>query len=401
VNGKHPLRIGMVHYSPFEIDSRVQRQASALAHAGHQIDSICLTDNPGPWKDGSIRLHSVGQRKQRDSVLSYLSGYVNFFAAALRKLSALDRERRFDVVEVHNMPNILTLTSVRPKLRGAAVLLDVHDTFPELFATKFDIGPRHPLLSAVKLEERVSAMFVDHVMAVTEEAKGRLNSRGVGRGRTTVVMNSPDESVFGPQRDPKPIPADGEIKVVYHGGVDHRFGVTTLVEAAAIAVRDIPGLKVRIYGAEADANARLIKLASRVAPGIVEVAPQPTPFAQIPELIADCDIGVVPTIHDPFTELLLPVKLLECIHTGLAVAASRLPLLEDYFGADALNFFEPGSPSSLAATLVEMCQNRDESLARARTAAVRLEDVAWPAQSARYVELVEALARRKGARVAA
>ena len=35
------------------------------------------------------------------------------------------------------MPDLLTAAALAPRLRGVPVILNVHDTFPELFATKF------------------------------------------------------------------------------------------------------------------------------------------------------------------------------------------------------------------------------------------------------------------------
>ena len=60
---------------------------------------------------------------------------------------------------------------------------------------------------------------------------------------------------------------------------------------------------------------------------------------------SEAHLGVVPTLRDDFTELLLPVKLLEYVHMGLPVVASRLPVIERYFGDDVL-LAEPGDPAS-------------------------------------------------------
>ena len=45
--------------------------------------------------------------------------------------------------------------------------------------------------------------------------------------------------------------------------------------------------------------------------------------SEIPGRLAEAHLGVVPTLRDDFTELLLPVKLLEYVHMGLPVVASR------------------------------------------------------------------------------
>ena len=82
----------------------------------------------------------------------------------------------------------------------------------------------------------------------------------------------------------------------------------------------------------------------------MRIAPQPTPVEEIPARLAAAHLGVVPTLRDDFTELLLPVKLLEYVHMGLPVVASRLPVIERYFGDDVL-LAEPGDPASIAAAI--------------------------------------------------
>ena len=48
--------------------------------------------------------------------------------------------RRYDLVYVHNMPDILVLSSLVPKALGAKVILDQHDPMPELMMTIFDLN---------------------------------------------------------------------------------------------------------------------------------------------------------------------------------------------------------------------------------------------------------------------
>jgi glycosyltransferase involved in cell wall biosynthesis len=390
-DGRRKLRVCMVHFSRFELDSRVQRQARSLADQGHEVHCICL-DGPGRFVvgDGVIRTYSVGRMKPRAGALNYVRGYAHFFARALRRVTALDRLHPLDLVEVHNMPDFLTFAGLRPKLRGVPVLLDVHDTFPELFASKFGYEPDHPFVRGIRTEERLSAGFADRMLVVTEEARERLNSRGVGVGKTHVVMNSPDERVFGPPRESVIPPRDGKVRVVYHGGVAERFGVESLVRAAALLADDLPGAWFDIFGACSIDGARVRSLAREIAPR-VNVAEEPTPFGEIPGKLEGAHVGVVPTLRDDFTELLLPVKLLEYVHLGIPVVVSRLPVTERYFDADQVRFFEPGSPESLAAAIRDICSNPEAAAARADRAQERLKDFAWARQRENYLSVIESL----------
>ena len=51
---RRPLRVCMVHYSDFHIDSRIQRQARALAERGDEVDLVCLSP-PGEMRVGAGR----------------------------------------------------------------------------------------------------------------------------------------------------------------------------------------------------------------------------------------------------------------------------------------------------------------------------------------------------------
>jgi glycosyltransferase involved in cell wall biosynthesis len=379
----------MVHLSDFRLDSRIQREARALAQRGDEVDLVCVGEREELRVGaGAIRVHPVAADKVGGGAGADLRGDGGFLVRALWRLTALDARRRFDLVEVHNMPDLLTAAALVPRLRGTPVILNVHDTFPELFATKFGRPEGDPLERLLKVEERLSAALATRVVTVTDQSRRRLEDRGVGVGATTIVMNSPDEQVFGPPRPPVPWPADGPLRVLYHGGLAPRFGVETLIRAMARLRDSVPRLEVRICGSGEDRD-RLAALAAEIAPERIDVAPHPIPFADIPAELAAAHIGVVPTLHDRFTELLLPVKLLEYVHMGLPVVASRLPGIAGYFSESDLHQFAPGDPDDLARALESVCADPEDARARAADATGRLRDIAWERQRERYLSLVD------------
>jgi len=381
----------MVHYSDFVVDSRIQRQARALAERGDRVDCVCLNDDEEiPVGSGRIVLHRASAGKPRGGAGAYLKGNARFLAGAARKVSELDREEPFDLVEIHNMPDALVFAAWRPKLRGVPLILNFHDTFPELFATLFDRSRRHPLVRLVRIEERISAALADGLVFVTPEARELLVERKVTAPRTQIVMNTPDERVFGERRAPSPPPSDGELRVVYHGGLADRFGVETLVRAVAMLRGRGTPVSLDVYGADAEAAARLAAFAAEHAPEGVHIAAQPTPVEEIPARLEAADLGVVPTLRDDFTEMLLPVKLLEYVHMGLPVVASRLPVVERYFEDDVL-LAEPGDPASFAAAIEGVRSAPDSALARAQGASERLARIEWRRQREQYLQLVDGL----------
>jgi glycosyltransferase involved in cell wall biosynthesis len=384
----------MVHYSDFVVDSRIQRQARALAERGDRVECVCLNDAEEiPVGTGSIALHRASADKPRGGARAYLSGNARFLLGAARKVSELDRQDPFDLVEIHNMPDALVFAAWRPKLRGTPLILNFHDTFPELFATLFDRSPRHPLVRLVRTEERVSAALANGLVFVTPEARDLLAGRGITASRSQVVMNTPDERVFGERRVPTAPDPDKELRVVYHGGLAGRFGVETLVRAVAMLRSQGRPVRLDVFGSDAEAAARIAALAAEEAPDGIHVAPQPTPVEQIPARLEAADLGVVPTLRDDFTDLLLPVKLLEYVHMGLPVVASRLPVIERYFGDDVL-LAEPGDAASFAAAIEGVRGAPETALERARGASERLAEIEWRRQREQYLNLVDGLVER-------
>ena len=381
----------MVHYSDFVVDSRIQRQARALAERGDEVHCVCLNDHEQiAIGKGRIVLHRAAAGKPRGGKRAYLEGNARFLAGATRLVTTLDRHHDFDLIEIHNMPDALVFTALRPKLRGTPLVLNFHDTFPELFATLFGRSQGDPLVRLIRAEERLSANLADGHVFVTVEARDLLRSRGIEAGRTQVVMNTPDERVFGERRDPVSVPAEGPLRVVYHGGLADRFGVEALVRAVGMLRDRGAEVELDVYGSDAEAARTLAAKAAELAPSGIRIAPQPTPVDQIPERLAAAHLGVVPTLCDDFTELLLPVKLLEYVHMGLPVIASRLPVIERYFGDDVL-LSEPGDPTSIAAAIEGVRAEPILARQRAVRASLRLAEIEWRRQREGYLELVDGL----------
>jgi glycosyltransferase involved in cell wall biosynthesis len=393
--GRAGLRVAMIHLSDFSLDSRIQRQARALAERGDEVDLLCVGEREvSAVGDGLIRTHPLKAAKPQGGGGAYMRGYGEFLLRALWRLSTLDFRKRFDLIEVHNMPDILTAAALWPRMRGVPVILNVHDTFPELFATKYGWPEDHRLVRMLEREERLSAALATRIITVTDQARRCLEDRGVGVERTSVIMNSPDERVFGPARGPVELPGEGPLRVLYHGGLAPRFGVETLIRAFGRLRASVPRVQLRVCGSGEDRD-RLAALASEIDPERIDVAAEPVPFAQIPAELEAAHIGVVPTLHDRFTELLLPVKLLEYAHMGLPVVASRLPGIGGYFSERELAQFTPGDPEDLARAIESICADPAAARTRAASATLCLRDIAWEHQRECYLDLVDGLVGRK------
>ena len=61
-----------------------------------------------------------------------------FIAVSAYILAVRSLRRRYDLVYIHNMPDVLVASALLPKLLGAKVILDQHDPMPELMMTIFN-----------------------------------------------------------------------------------------------------------------------------------------------------------------------------------------------------------------------------------------------------------------------
>ena len=104
-------------------------------------------------------------------------------------------ETRYDLaVHVHNLPDFLVLAGLVPRLAGRKVVLDVHDSIPETFATKF--SGSSTLWKVLCLEERLSTLLAHRVICVNDPQRDTLVGRGISASKTFVSMNVPDPAIF-------------------------------------------------------------------------------------------------------------------------------------------------------------------------------------------------------------
>ena len=126
------IKICMVVFSSYPIDVRVRREAEALTKEGMRVDVICRTsDGELPKEDvRGVTTYRVKLNRRRSSKFSYIGEYFYFFMRAFIKVTILNFSRRYDIVDIHNMPDFLVFTSIIPKLFGTKVILDLHDPMP-------------------------------------------------------------------------------------------------------------------------------------------------------------------------------------------------------------------------------------------------------------------------------
>jgi glycosyltransferase involved in cell wall biosynthesis len=290
------------------------------------------------------------------------------------------------------MPDFFVFCALVPKLMGAKVLLDIHDPMPNTFASKFKSGEKGIFFKLLLWQEKLSAAFADQVLTVHEPVKQYVLVRqhGMAADRIEVVANFPDDALFALKQ---PAPPDGKLRLAFHGTILERLGLRNVMLALA-GMRHKDRVNVKIIG-EGDFSEPLKELIrAHDLAGIVQFDNRMYPLVEIPRLLADRNLGLVPLHISSITEYVLPLKLLEYLCLGLPSVTVRNAAIGYYFREDECLFYQPDDPQSLRDVLDRLAENPD-LLAHYQQRALELrEKFLWSNEKQKYIALLRRLTKQ-------
>src|SRR5579864_825598 len=246
-------RVAMMTFSSYPFDPRPRRAIDALVGAGATVDLVCLADEKAPRREvrNGIDVLRVPLKHPRRGKLEYALRYGLFILASGSVFALRSLRRRYDVVYVHNMPDILVLSALVPKALGAKVVLDLHDPMPELMTTIFNLEPESFSVRLIRWIERWSIARTDLVVTVNLACKNIFAGRSCRPEKIAVVMNAPDSRIFrfrAAQQQRREPESSKPFVFMYHGSLVERNGLDLAVEALAIARKEMPNAELRVYG---------------------------------------------------------------------------------------------------------------------------------------------------------
>jgi len=395
---RRTLRVAMVAHSAYERDNRVMRVARALADRGDRVEVLALRTHPGLAREeriDGVRVHRIQDRfeKEATSPWATLRPLLRFTAAAAWRLHALAREPRgdgpFDLVHVHNVPDFLALAAWPARLRGAAVILDLHDLVPEFYASRFAAGARTAVVSALEACERFSASVADHVIVANDLWRERVVRRSVRAQACSVMLNHVDERVFRPRPRRRAFGEGGPL-VLFPGGMQAHQGLDVAIRAFARLLERHPQARLHLVGEGSEKPALQALATSLGLQRAVRFFP-PQPLAVIAERMAEADLGIVPKRAEGFGNEAYSTKILEFMAVGVPVVVWRTRIDTHYFDASEVCFFESGNEAALAQAMGRLLDDAPlrEQLVEAGLARAARER--WGLHRPRYLELVDTL----------
>lgn len=376
-------------------ETRVEREAKALVARGYEVDVICLgtPEEPAAESADGIHIHRIPVRRHKlqGSFVQFWE-YVAFFLMASAKLARLHLRKRFQVVQVHNLPDFLVFAALVPKLTGARVILDLHDLMPEFVSARFGGDQEGWVVRLVRWQESLSCRFADHVITVTELWRQALIRRGVPAGKVSVVMNVADDHIF--RADPNAVRLSSDhqhFKLIYHGTFTDRYGLDLAIRAVDLVRRHVPGIHLTLHGGGGIRTA-LEKLVDELGlRAHVTFSTEGVSTSELPGMILNADVGIVPYRSDVFTDGILPTKLMEYAALGMPVIAARTTGIAGYFDDGMVEFFKPDDVQDLAQHILALYVDPERRRRLADGTGRFTRRYNWTAIGAEYVALVERL----------
>jgi glycosyltransferase involved in cell wall biosynthesis len=390
-------RAAMVTFSQYPFDPRPRRAIAALRNEGMSVDLICLWDEKSPRHEqcDGLEIVRVPIKHHRGGKLSYFYQYFAFMLVCACILAKRAFKRRYDLVYVNNMPDVLVLSALVPKALGAKVILDMHDPMPELMTTIYNLDSGSLSVRMIRWLEKWSMKRADLVLTVNIACKRIFAARSCRSEKIGVVMNTPDEEIF-PLRAPRlrNVELSNRFVIMYHGSLVERNGLDLAVAALAQVLEAVPAAELRIYGRKTpflesvmgDAREKGLDKSVRYL--------GPKSLEDLVGEIEGCDVGVIPNHRNAFADINTPTRIFEYLALGKPVIAPRTPGIQDYFGPESLLFFESGDSSELARRLMEVYTQPSAALETAGQGQKIYLAHRWCEQRQTLVNLVSGLLER-------
>ncbi len=390
-------RVGMVMFSTYPSDPRPRRAAEALLKEGMSVDLVCLQDGKTPAREthGNFDIIRVPLTHKRGGKLSYACKYSTFILSSAMILALRSIRRRYDLVYVHNMPDVLVASALVPKMLGAKVILDQHDPMPELMTTIFGFDTKSFGVRLLAWLEKWSIGRAHLVITVNDVCKRIFSSRSCPPEKIAVIMNTPDESIF-PFKAME-ITARGSdarrnrFVMMYHGSLVERNGLDLAVEALAKVRSRIPGVELKVYGRETPFLQRV--MARVQEQGLTHCVSYlgPKSLEELVKEIEGCDIGLIPNHRSAFAEINTPTRIFEYLALSKPVIAPRATGISDYFTDEAMIFFDLGDAEDLARKIEYAFLHPAEVAETVKEGQEVYREHCWQAERQRLVQLVSGL----------
>jgi glycosyltransferase involved in cell wall biosynthesis len=311
--------------------------------------------------------------------------YAVFFLMASALLTWLHLRRRYDIVEVYNVPDIMVLVALIPRLLGAKVVLYMFEATPEMYIDRFELKPGGLGEKLLRWQERLGAGFAHRSIVEGPYEREMRGERGCDIAKIAVVMNVPEGRLFDPGSPSSMFPVPGSFEIITHGSLLKRYGIQTLIEAIPLLRSEMPSLKVWIVG-DGEYREELEALARETG---VEDCVDFTGWVKHEEVasyIDRCAIGIVPMLYNQ-----LPNKLFEYVAMERPVVVGDVPSIRRAFADHEVLYYETGDATQLAEGVLRIYRDPKSASEMAARARKTYEKYTWDVMRETYIAVHDEL----------
>ena len=383
-----PIHACMLVYSFYESDNRVMRYAEALVKRGDSVDVIALGKEGAPRYEEirGVKVYRIQNRTiDEKGKMSYLRKLTAFLFNSLIFVTKRHLKTPYDLIHVHSVPDFEVFATIFPKLKGAKIILDIHDIVPEFYASKFHANEKSILFKTLLMMERLSSKYADHVIISNHLWEKTILSRSVERDKCTVIMNYPDESMF--YRRPRER-NDDKFVMIYPGTLGWHQGLDIAIQAFASIKDQAPEAEFHIYGRGPEKK-NLERLIAELGLENRVFIKDTVPIEQISNVMANADLGIIPKRNDPFGGTAFSTKILEFMSLGIPAIVSETKIDKFYFNDSILKFFKPADVNDLARCMISLRNDKALRDRLCENAQKFVADYSWEKRKREYFAIVD------------
>jgi glycosyltransferase involved in cell wall biosynthesis len=393
------LRIAMLTYSFYELDNRVRRYAETLVKQGHYVDIISLRrEKQGKYNElKGVRIFRIQERtRDEKGKFRYLSRMLKFFIKSANFLNRSHLRNRYDLIHVHSVPDFEVFAALVPKLTGAKIILDIHDPVPDFFSAKFGYKNNGIYFKALKLTERISSHFADHVITVSDYWRDIIRNRsGLPNEKVTSIVNYPDPQIFNFENKKKGTRSTKRFAILYPGTLNKHCGLHIVLEAIALLQGTIPNIQLHIYGT-GNEESTLRSMVKKFGLEDSVLFNDSVPIDEVPNLMLNADIGIALLAGDnSYSKQALNVKLFEFLAMGLPAIASRVDSIEKYIGDGVAMLSIPNDPKDVARCIRDLYQNPGLREELRNAGLIYTMKNNWQSQANKYLSIISKIIMKK------
>jgi len=319
------------------------KEAKTLAKAGYNI--VLIAQHTKEEIVDGVRLVPLPKPRNRFERMTKVVG----------KLFMLAIKEKAEIYHLHD-PELIPIGLIL-KLFGKKIIYDVHEHYPNTILDRYWIPKslRYTTSNLFDLFEKVFVLFFDYVIYTTPIVGERYKELKV---RTERIENYPLielSEIF--KKNPQKY-------IIYLGEMTKIRGITELIEAFNIVVKNYPEWRLYLVGSvePPSFSKEIEQLISKLnLKQNINLIPW-VPYEEKEKFSSQASIGIVIYLPYPNNISCLPNKLFDYMLVGLPVVASNFPLYKEIVDTDRCGLIvDPLDPREVAKAIEYLIEHPDEA----------------------------------------